>query len=52
MDRREATLLLKIELTIIEKTIKKEVREGKNAAWKAFLKPQIEEQKEASNTHQ
>ncbi|MBV1922696.1 MAG: transketolase [Flavobacteriaceae bacterium] len=35
------------ELKTLEKTIKKEVREGKNAAWKAFLAPQIQEQKEA-----
>ena len=43
----ENNLATEEELTTIEKTIKKEVREGKNAAWKAFLKPQIEEQKEA-----
>jgi pyruvate/2-oxoglutarate/acetoin dehydrogenase E1 component/TPP-dependent pyruvate/acetoin dehydrogenase alpha subunit len=35
------------ELVVIEKTIKKEVREGKTAAWKAFLAPQIQEQQEA-----
>jgi len=35
------------ELTEIEKTIKKEVREGKKAAWKAFINPQIREQQEA-----
>ncbi len=34
-------------LTELEKSIKKEVREGKTAAWKAFLAPQIQEQKEA-----
>ncbi len=43
----ESNLATEEELTIIEKTIKKEVREGKNTAWKAFLKPQIDEQKEA-----
>jgi pyruvate/2-oxoglutarate/acetoin dehydrogenase E1 component/TPP-dependent pyruvate/acetoin dehydrogenase alpha subunit len=43
----ESNLATEEELTSIEKTIKKEVREGKNAAWKAFLKPQIDEQKEA-----
>tara|TARA_B100000809_G_C15139288_1_gene532241 strand:- start:2646 stop:5060 length:2415 start_codon:yes stop_codon:yes gene_type:complete len=35
------------DLATIEKSIKKEVREGKAAAWKAFLAPQIQEQKEA-----
>jgi pyruvate/2-oxoglutarate/acetoin dehydrogenase E1 component/TPP-dependent pyruvate/acetoin dehydrogenase alpha subunit len=35
------------DLATIEKSIKKEVREGKSAAWKAFLAPQIQEQKEA-----
>lgn len=34
------------ELLEIEKTIKKEVREGKAAAWKAFVGPQKEEQRE------
>ncbi|OAB78850.1 alpha-ketoacid dehydrogenase subunit alpha/beta [Cochleicola gelatinilyticus] len=35
------------ELIEIEKTIKKEVREGKKAAWEKFLAPQKQEQKEA-----
>ncbi len=35
------------DLATLEKSIKKEVREGKSAAWKAFLAPQIQEQKEA-----
>lgn len=35
------------DLTGLEKSIKKEVREGKSAAWKAFLAPQIQEQNEA-----
>ena len=35
------------ELSGLEKSIKKEVREGKSAAWKAFLAPQVQEQKEA-----
>lgn len=35
------------ELAGLEKSIKKEVREGKSAAWKAFLAPQVQEQKEA-----
>ncbi|MGJ8665779.1 MAG: alpha-ketoacid dehydrogenase subunit alpha/beta [Patiriisocius sp.] len=35
------------ELTAIEKDIKKQVREGKKAAWEAFLTPQKQEQKEA-----
>ena len=34
-------------LTELEKEIKKKVREGKNAAWEAFLKPQKQEQEEA-----
>jgi len=34
------------ELITIEKSIKKEVREGKSAAWKAFLAPQIQEKTE------
>lgn len=34
------------ELDELEKNIKKEVREGKAAAWNAFLAPQKEEQKE------
>lgn len=34
------------ELTAIEKDIKKQVREGKNAAWKAFLNPILKEQQE------
>ena len=34
------------ELVTIEKSIKKEVREGKSAAWKAFLAPQIQEKNE------
>lgn len=34
-------------LTDLEKEIKKKVREGKNAAWEAFLKPQKQEQEEA-----
>lgn len=35
------------ELEEIEKAIKKEVRDGKKAAWKAFISPQQQEQKEA-----
>lgn len=35
------------ELTEIEKEIKKKVRDGKNAAWKAFIEPQQKEQQEA-----
>ena len=35
------------DLSELEKSIKKEVREGKSAAWKAFLAPQVQEQKEA-----
>jgi pyruvate/2-oxoglutarate/acetoin dehydrogenase E1 component/TPP-dependent pyruvate/acetoin dehydrogenase alpha subunit len=35
------------ELSEIEKSIKKEVREGKKAAWEAFLAPQRQEQEEA-----
>lgn len=34
------------ELDELEKNIKKEVREGKAAAWSAFISPQKEEQKE------
>jgi len=34
------------ELLELEKTIKKDVREGKKAAWQAFLAPQKQEQKE------
>src|SRR5690554_1065279 len=34
-------------LSELEKEIKKKVREGKNAAWEAFLKPQKQEQEEA-----
>lgn len=36
------------ELTAIEKDIKKAVREGKKAAWTAFLNPILEERKEVS----
>ena len=35
------------ELLQLEKDIKKQVREGKARAWKAFLEPQIKEQQEA-----
>ncbi len=35
------------ELTTIEKSIKKEVREGKKRAWEAYLAPHRQEQKEA-----
>ncbi len=35
------------ELTAIEKDIKKQVRDGKKAAWEAFLAPQKQEQQEA-----
>lgn len=35
------------ELSEVEKKIKKEVRDGKKAAWEAFLAPQRQEQKEA-----
>ncbi|GEQ87241.1 transketolase [Patiriisocius marinistellae] len=35
------------ELTAIEKDIKKQVRDGKKAAWEAFLSPQKQEQNEA-----
>jgi len=35
------------ELSEIEKSIKKEVREGKKTAWEAFLAPQRQEQEEA-----
>ncbi|MDG1330271.1 MAG: thiamine pyrophosphate-dependent enzyme [Flavobacteriaceae bacterium] len=34
------------DLDVLEKDIKKEVREGKSAAWKAFLAPQIQEKSE------
>ena len=37
------------ELSELEKSIKKDVREGKRAAWEAFIKPQKEEQKELIN---
>jgi pyruvate/2-oxoglutarate/acetoin dehydrogenase E1 component/TPP-dependent pyruvate/acetoin dehydrogenase alpha subunit len=35
------------ELAAIESEIKKQVRDGKNAAWKAFIEPQKKEQQEA-----
>ncbi len=35
------------ELSEIEKSIKKEVRDGKKAAWQAFISPQQKEQQEA-----
>lgn len=35
------------ELKAIESEIKKKVRDGKNAAWKAFVEPQKKEQQEA-----
>ncbi|WP_435579846.1 alpha-ketoacid dehydrogenase subunit alpha/beta [Gilvibacter sp.] len=35
------------DLTTLEKTIKKEVREGKKTAWNAYLSGQLQEQKEA-----
>src|SRR5690554_247394 len=35
------------ELKAIESEIKKQVRDGKNAAWKAFIEPQKKEQQEA-----
>jgi len=35
------------ELSDMEKSIKKEVRDGKKAAWQAFLAPQRQEQQEA-----
>lgn len=35
------------ELDAVDKTIKKEVREGKKAAWSAFLEPILHEQKQA-----
>lgn len=35
------------ELTEIESSIKKEVRDGKKAAWQAFISPQQKEQQEA-----
>ncbi len=35
------------ELVQLEKDIKKQVREGKTRAWKAFIEPQIKEQQEA-----
>jgi len=35
------------ELSEMEKSIKKEVRDGKKAAWQAFLDPQKQEQEEA-----
>lgn len=34
------------DLTELEKSIKKEVRDGKKAAWQAFLAPQLKEQQE------
>jgi len=37
------------DLSILEKSIKKEVRVGKSNAWKAFLAPHIQEQQELSN---
>ncbi len=37
------------DLIAIEKTIKKEVRDGKKAAWEAYLAPQKSEQQELSN---
>lgn len=35
------------QLSELESEIKKQVREGKNAAWKAFIEPQKKEQEEA-----
>ncbi|WP_338733634.1 alpha-ketoacid dehydrogenase subunit alpha/beta [Mangrovimonas cancribranchiae] len=37
------------ELTAIEKAIKKEVRNGKKAAWEAFMKPILKERSELVN---
>jgi pyruvate/2-oxoglutarate/acetoin dehydrogenase E1 component/TPP-dependent pyruvate/acetoin dehydrogenase alpha subunit len=35
------------ELSVIEKDLKKQVREGKKAAWEAFIQPMIDEKEEA-----
>lgn len=43
----ENNMASEAELEEIEKTIKKEVRDGKKAAWKAFLAPQKQELHEA-----
>lgn len=43
----ESNFATEEELTALETRIKKEVRDGKNAAWKAFITPQIEEQQQA-----
>ncbi len=43
----ESNIATDEELTVLENDIKKEVREGKAAAWKAFLAPQKAEQTEA-----
>ena len=43
----ESSIATEEELSILEKTIKKEVRNGKNTAWKSYIEPQIKEQKEA-----
>ena len=43
----ESSIATEEELSILEKTIKKEVRDGKNTAWKSYIEPQIKEQKEA-----
>lgn len=43
----ESNIATDEELKEIESQIKKEVREGKNAAWKAFIEPQKKEQQEA-----
>jgi pyruvate/2-oxoglutarate/acetoin dehydrogenase E1 component/TPP-dependent pyruvate/acetoin dehydrogenase alpha subunit len=34
------------ELSVLEKQIKKEVRDGKNAAWNSFIKPILQEREE------
>lgn len=43
------SIITEDEAVAIEKAIKKEVREGKKAAWTAFIKPQKEEQQEVLN---
>jgi pyruvate/2-oxoglutarate/acetoin dehydrogenase E1 component len=43
----ESNLASEEELTELEKSIKKEVREGKKRAWAAFIEPQKKEQQEA-----
>jgi len=43
----ETSIATDDQLNALEKSIKKEVRDGKKAAWKAFIAPQLKEQREA-----